>query len=203
MFSAAQDSIPQWPLEDVRSVLDETLHEGHGVKFDDVFEDMDPISLGSASIGQVHRAVLKPKYATKFDGVEEVAVKVMHPGAEERFHHDFQVFRWLCKVALSGWETILDECYRQIMSEFDYREEATSLATVRRQMNDSPYKKKIRIPEPYTDLCTKDCLVMEMLHGKKLSDAIEDNLAYCLGGDKARAGALIRAKQMGEYLIES
>jgi aarF domain-containing kinase len=145
----------------------------------------------------VHRAYLKPQYAAGFGGVEEVAVKVMHPGAEERFHHDFQVFRWLCKVALTGWETILDECYRQIMTEFDYRKEAQSLATVRRQMNESPYKKRIRIPEPFMDMCTKECLIMEMLHGKKLSDAIEDELATILS-DKAQACALIRAKQMGE-----
>ena len=82
------------------------------------------------------------------------------------------------------------------MTEFDYRVEANSLATVGRHMDNSPYKNKIRIPEPFTNLCTKECLIMEMLHGKKLSDAIEDELAAVLGGDRTKAEALIKAKQM-------
>ena len=84
---------------------------------------------------KVHKAKLQPQYAStgEYNGGEVVAVKVMHHGAEERFHHDFQVFRWLCKLALKGWEPILDECYNQIMSEFDYRNEAKSLACSRKE----------------------------------------------------------------------
>jgi aarF domain-containing kinase len=122
----------------------------------------------------------------------------MHPGAEEIFHHDFQVFRLLCKVALTGWQPILDECYRQIMTEFDYRREADCLSTVRQHMAESPYHGRIRIPEPFSKLCTKELLVMEMLDGKKLSDAIEDELGSVLGGDRAQASALIKSKRLGK-----
>jgi predicted unusual protein kinase regulating ubiquinone biosynthesis (AarF/ABC1/UbiB family) len=53
LFTSAQDSIPQWSVEDVKGVLDETLDTDFGLQFDDVFETMHPVALGSASIGQV------------------------------------------------------------------------------------------------------------------------------------------------------
>jgi predicted unusual protein kinase regulating ubiquinone biosynthesis (AarF/ABC1/UbiB family) len=76
----------------------------------------------SASIGQVHKAKLTSKY-----GGYTVAVKVMHPNAEDLFRNDLKVFRTLCKVALPGWEPILREFETQIMTEFDYGNEANNL----------------------------------------------------------------------------
>lgn len=199
LFITAQDSIPQWPIEDVTAIIKRSLDSEFGLEFEEVFESIDPITLGSASIGQVHRAKLRKQFSDVggYTGGADVAVKVMHPNAESKFHHDFQVFRWLCKVALTGWEPLLDECYRQIMSEFDYRKEASSLATVRGNMAKSPFHRRIRIPEPLSPLCTKELLIMEMLEGKKLSDAIEDELALALGS-KDKAMALIKRKRLGK-----
>ena len=199
LFVSAQDSIPQWPIDQVVNILDDSLQREFSLRFDDVFDDIDPIALGSASIGQVHRAAIKQQFANDGDytGGKTVAVKVMHPGAEERFHHDFQVFRSLCKVAMRGWQPILDECYRQIMSEFDYRREAGSLDTIRQGMSKSPYWRRIRIPQPLTSVCTKNVLVMEMLHGKKLADSLEDELAEALGGDKDMATEFMARKRLG------
>lgn len=200
LFVQAQDSLPQWPIEDVKQIIDQTLQQLGGndtnkeLSYESVFNDIDEIALGSASIGQCHKARIKAKYArellesdteTEHDLVD-VAVKVMHPGSEVRFKHDFQVFRWLCRVAIKGWEPILDECYRQIMSEFDYRREADSLACVRKNMIASPFSKTIRVPKPVMGLCGKELLVMELLNGDKLSDSLEDQLADILGNEKSR-----------------
>lgn len=182
-------------------IIDKNLQSEFGQSFDDVFESIEPVALGSASIGQVHRARLRQGTGSSFDNSwghgEDVAVKVMHTGAEDRFHHDFQVFRWLCKVALSGWEPILDECYRQIMTEFDYRREADSLELVRHHTMNSPFKNQVKVPQPLTRLCTKEVLVMEMLHGKKLSEMVENDLADALGGDDASATEVIKRKRLG------
>mmetsp|Transcript_24659 Transcript_24659/g.60558 ORF Transcript_24659/g.60558 Transcript_24659/m.60558 type:complete len:441 (-) Transcript_24659:1988-3310(-) len=197
IFITAEDSLPQWSIDEVVKEIDGTLHSEFGLAFDDVFESIESTALGSASIGQVHKAKLKPEHAFTggYNGGDVVAVKVMHRGAEERFHHDFQVFRWLCKVALKGWEPILDECYNQIMSEFDYRNEARSLAVVRQNMMESPFRRRIVVPEPVSKLASKELLIMEMLQGRKLSDAIEDDLASALGG-KEEASALIKKKRL-------
>lgn len=199
LFVTAQDSLPQLPIEEVVNIVDRSLRQEYDVSFDDVFESMDAKALGSASIGQCHRAKLREPYSklNGYTGGEIAAVKVMHPGAEERFRCDFQVFRWLCKVALTGWQPILDECYRQIMSEFDYRREAGSLARVRLIMSTSPFRGKVKVPEPLQAICTKELLVMEMLNGKKLSDSLEDDLAAALGSNKELAEELMQRKRIG------
>lgn len=211
LFVATQDSLPQWPIEDVIQLIDASLlkssssqyaESSSSLSFEDVFEDIDAIALGSASIGQCHKAKIKGKYARELlpgsSGEREtdidmdllppvdVAVKVMHPGAEERIKHDFSVFRWLCRVALQGWEPFLDELYRQYMSELDYTREANSLATVRNNMKNSPFAKSVQVPKPLQTLCSKELLVMELFDGTKLSDSLENELKDILGADRSK-----------------
>jgi aarF domain-containing kinase len=195
LFATVQDSIPQWPVSQVRDIISQSFRSEFGLEWDDVFESMDPVALGSASIGQVHRAVLKDSWAEPYQRDKTVAVKVMHPGAKQRFSHDFVVFRWLCRLALPGWSGFLVELERQIMTEFDYRDEAVSLQDVRQNMMQSPYKSRVAVPEPFKSLCSKYVLVMEMLPGKKLAEAVEDNLALAFGGDRALASTFLAAKQ--------
>ena len=145
--------------------------------------------LCSASIGQVHKAKLTKKY-----GGDTVAVKVMHPNAEHQFRNDFKVFRTLCKVALPGWDPILRELEMQMLTEFDYNNEALDLKEVRANMARSRYANKVVVPEPRIDLCSKNMLTMEFLPGKKLAETIEDSLASIVG-DVQTARKVLRAKQ--------
>ena len=198
LFATVQDAIPQWPMEQVEEIVRRELQVEYGLSLNDVFESMDPVALGSASIGQVHRAVLKSPWDKKdpnYKGGHVVAVKVMHPNARDRFLHDFQVFKWLCRIALPGWKPILVELERQIMTEFDYRNEAASLEQVRTNMSRTQYARKICIPQPLIGLCSTHLLVMEMLEGKKLSDAIEDQLTAALGGDRKIVHDFMRRKR--------
>lgn len=200
LFATVQDAIPQWPMERVEEIVGRELQTEYGLDMDDVFESMDPVALGSASIGQVHKAVLKSpwdKSDDRYTGGKVVAVKVMHPNAQDRFRHDFQVFKWLCRVALPGWKPVLQELERQIMTEFDYKNEAASLEQVRSNMARTQYANKICIPQPLLGLCSTHLLVMQMMEGKKLSDAIEDRLTAALGGDRKLVHDFMRRKQEG------
>lgn len=100
----------------MQQIVQESFRSELGLEFGDVLECLDETALGSASIGQVHRGVLRETWCetksggSKYDdaadnyiGGNEVAVKVMHPMAHDRFKHDFQVFRLLCRLALPGW----------------------------------------------------------------------------------------------------
>jgi aarF domain-containing kinase len=194
LFSTVQDSLPQWPLRQVQDIVERSLESELGLTWDDVFESMDEQALGSASIGQVHRAVLKNKWAEDSFGTTQVAVKVMHPGAKTQFAHDFTVFRWLCRVALPEWKGLLDELERRFMSEFDYRDEAASLRDVRKNIMCSPYKSRVCIPQPLEKLCTQHVLVMEMLSGTKLVEKIESKLGAVLRDDK-KAEAFLSARK--------
>jgi aarF domain-containing kinase len=200
LFTTVQDSIPQSPVNEIVAILDRNLRSELGTTFDEVFESIEPVALGAASIGQVHQARLRQPESS-FRTCDDVAVKVMRNGAENIFHHDFRVFRYLCKVALSGWEPILDECYRQIMNEFDYRKEAGSLQEVRDGLEKSRFRRQIKVPRPLRELCTKEILVMEMLNGKKLSDSLEEDLQKALTGSDMEAHAVIKRKRLGNIIV--
>lgn len=207
-FTELQDNIPQWDTHAVQRMAVEALQNECPAFFAD-YEDLilDPVALGSASIGQVHRAVLRRRRGrttsstTTNSGVgntstsssssdppsKEVAVKIMHRGVKAKFQADFQVFRWLCRVAIPSWRGVLDALEKQVMTEFDYRNEAEALKEVRKNMLNSPYRNRVCVPEPMEELCCEHVLVMEMLHGKKLIDSIRDQLTAAVSGNEEKA----------------
>jgi aarF domain-containing kinase len=79
--------------------VSEIVEADLGLKINDVFEEFDDNVLGAASIGQVHRAVLKPRRTA--DGQvhprREVAVKIQYPGMEEKFENDIATVQLFCE----------------------------------------------------------------------------------------------------------
>jgi predicted unusual protein kinase regulating ubiquinone biosynthesis (AarF/ABC1/UbiB family) len=119
LFSTLQDSVPQWPIEQAVEIVRESLQEEWGVDYEDVFESIDPVALGCAAIGQVHRAKLKDPWVNadpSYTGGKVVVIKIMHPDAQRRFACDFQVFKWLTRVAMPGWRPLLEELERRLMT---------------------------------------------------------------------------------------
>jgi aarF domain-containing kinase len=179
-FSICQDSAPAADTDTMQKRVMESLLANCPKAFTDTYEtvQLDPgPPLGSASIGQVHKATLFRK-----DGSAElVAVKIMHDNAQQRFAHDFSVFRWLCKIALPSWTGFLDALHQQVMTEFDYRLEAQNLATVRGNMLNSPYRRRVEVPKPFHDVTCKNILVMELLDGQKVVDYIREQFTSAIG----------------------
>ena len=106
--------------------------------------------------------------------------------------------KWLCRLALPGWTPLLLEVERQLMSEFDYHNEARNLKSVRRNMMDSPYRHKVQVPQPIMKFSSRNVLIMEYLDGIKLEQAVENDLVSALKGDRALAKSLIKAKRTGK-----
>jgi aarF domain-containing kinase len=98
-----QDSVPTefTSSQEVREYCKRVLLDELGVEFDDIFSSWDDKPLGVASIGQVHRAVLK--------NGEEVAVKLQLPGIEKRFRADIRTLKSFCKLAFPQHVTAFDE----------------------------------------------------------------------------------------------
>ena len=159
-----EDKVPARPIEDVL----ESVRKGMGLQdVGERFAEFDPEPLGSASIGQVHRAVLRgPR------GGREVAVKVMDPNAETLFRADISNARFFCSVFAPEQLIIFDEIERQFLTEFDYRAEARNLDVARANMK--PFEGLVRVPVPDHVQTTKDVLVMEYLPGKKLYNVLKE-----------------------------
>ncbi len=84
------------------------------------------------------------------------------------------------------------------MTEFDYRNEAKNLYSVRENMLSSPYKRRVRVPQPIVAYSTKNVLLMEKLNGEKLSFAAERKLSEVFKGDENLTKTLMEERKKGE-----
>jgi aarF domain-containing kinase len=160
-----QDSIPtELSLGQVEKLVEQELG---GRKLSDVFEYFDPEPIGSASIGVVHRARLK-------SNGKEVVVKVQYPGIEHKFRADIKTLKAFCTIAMPHQVPFFEEIERQFIFEFDYRDEAKHLREIKSNLVMGGWGKKVIVPEPVTELCTRTMLVMEYIPGKKLIDGLRD-----------------------------
>ena len=100
---------------------------------------------------------------------------------------------------MPGWDHILRELERQMMTEFNYLHEASSLQIVRDNMRQSPYKNRVVVPRPF--YCTPNVLIMEFLDGVKLETAVLNEMTQVLKGDAILAKSLIDKKRAGKYNI--
>lgn len=163
-LSVLQDQCPFKEFDVVRDIVESE----YGKKLEEVFSSFDVTPIGSASIGQVHRATL-------LDG-SRVVVKVMYPEVERLFRGDVRTIRLFAQLAQPVHVPAIEEIEKQFMNEFDYEREAQQLSDVRENLFRAGLEGKgklCRVPKPYTELARKRVLVMEELYGEKLQVALK------------------------------
>ncbi|MCA9545301.1 MAG: AarF/ABC1/UbiB kinase family protein [Myxococcales bacterium] len=162
MLATLQHDAPPMDYVTVAQVVEAALDR----PIDAVFKFFDPEPIGSASIGQVHRATLP-------DG-RAVAVKVQYPGIEASLESDLKNLASLLKVGRvlmtrERAESIVAEARNAILSEADYEAEARNLQRFHDLLADFP---GVRVPAPVMALSRRSLLVMEFIEGQKLDDAM-------------------------------
>jgi aarF domain-containing kinase len=171
------DILPEIYIEKLRTLEDQVPHLLNGEQakelvvqslglqsLQDLFLEFSDNPIGSASIGQVHKARLR--------NGNLVAVKVQSPGSELLFRSDIKSAKEFCKFFAPEQVIIFDEIEKQFMMEFDYNTECQNLETVRMNM------KKFRgvvVPKAYPEYTSKHVLTMEFINGPKLVDGIRQN----------------------------
>src|SRR5438132_4635983 len=160
-LSRLQDHVEPFPYEDV----ERTVREELGARISHAFIEFERLPIAAASLGQVHRAVLR--------GGREVAVKVQRPGIRERVEqdvaalHNFAVV--IDRIGASrnvDAARVLEEFRRSLLSELDYREEARNLVTIAHQLRDF---ENIVVPLPIDDYTTARVLTMDYVGGTKIT----------------------------------
>jgi predicted unusual protein kinase regulating ubiquinone biosynthesis (AarF/ABC1/UbiB family) len=157
-LSKLVDDAPPVPFEEIERAIDEAIGE-------DAFARIDPEPLASASIAQVHPALLK-------DG-REVVVKVRRPGVREQVELDLDVMRttvsFLNKhsetAQLLQLEALADELEVHLRGELDLTEEAHNTELVGRVIAEFPELLVAKVIHPYV---TETVLVLERIHGEKV-----------------------------------
>lgn len=161
-LAALQQSAPPMEYVTIASQIEAALDQ----PIEDVFRFFDPEPLGSASIGQVHRATL-------FDG-RDVAVKVQYPGIHDSLESDLKNLGSMLtmgRVFMTKEKTdgFLREARESILGETDYLAEANNLARFVELFADRP---RVKVPAPIMELCRPTLLVMEFVAGTKIDDAM-------------------------------
>ncbi len=161
-----QDRVPPFPSAVAIGIVERAFKKSVA----DIFVSFESEPVASASIAQVHFAVLKDKHGQQRD----VAVKVLRPGMATVIDKDLDLLRMM-----AGWVESLSEDGRrlkprEVVAEFDKYlhdeldlvREAASAAQLRRNMADLNL---VLIPEICWDYCVTDVLVMERMKGVPIS----------------------------------
>ncbi len=167
VLSSLQDEVPPAPFSHVVSVIEAELHQ----PVDQMFSSLEPVAAAAASLGQVHKGVLK---ATG----QEVAVKVQRPNISQLVNMDLSTIRfviWVISRFVNTNEFIdLRAFYREfrrtIFEEIDYVQEASN---ARRFAEIFANKPGILIPKVIDGYISRRVLVLEWVDGIKVNDYAE------------------------------
>ncbi|HHD10944.1 MAG TPA: hypothetical protein ENK42_00750, partial [Deltaproteobacteria bacterium] len=159
-----QDAVPPVSFSEVKKVVERSLK----MPLKKAFKDFQRKPVASASIAQVHYAVLH-------DGTE-VAVKVKRPNIEEIIDADLSVMFFLAKLIYRHIPAsrryrpveVVEEFSRVIHNELDLSIEGSNATIFARIFRDDP---TVKIPAVYWEYTTQDVLTMERVGGIPLDEA--------------------------------
>lgn len=166
-FKSLQSNVEPVPYETIL----ELIVEAYQRPWTEVFASIEERPLGSASIAQVHEALL-------LDGTQ-VAVKVRRAGIVQEMAEDIMLMKHLLALAefsvpksetmLLTLDGLVSELERTTADELDFNVELQNLV---RFHADIESQAGISCPLPYPKISTESVLVMEFVSGALLSDEV-------------------------------
>lgn len=157
-FARLQSRVPPIKYSEVKQVVQTEL----GGKLSDLFSEFERKPVGSASLGQVHRAVLPTG--------EAVAVKVQRPGVQETVQADLAILRHLAALLEKHLTELQDyqptrmvEAFAQALErELDYTWEASHLRSFSEIFQDDESVCTVVV---YPEFSTAKVLTMAFMEG--------------------------------------
>jgi ubiquinone biosynthesis protein len=189
-----QDDVPPVPFDQVRPVLEREL----GATLDEIYEMLDERPLASASIAQVHRALLRIPDAPSVD----VVVKLQRPNIRDVIERDLDLLHWMARAIersvpesrVYAPSKVVAEFDRAITAELDFTLEADNADKFRRNFLDFE-PGIVAFPHVYRQASSRRVLTLEFLAGRKVLAAVE---AGADGEKIAKHAVAIMIKQVFE-----
>ncbi len=149
------------------STILEVIEQEYSRRWNKVFASIDEEVLGSASIAQVHRAVLTTG--------ERVVVKVQRPGIYKVMARDMVLLRRASRLVrvvshsqdVIDFDMVLEEMWGIAKQEMDFLIEADHIEEFRHLNQDEAF---VTCPNVYRNLTTQHILVMEYVDGVRIDD---------------------------------
>jgi ubiquinone biosynthesis protein len=163
-----QDRVPAFANDQAIGLIEKAL----GQSIDELFLSFSKDPLASASVAQVHSAVL-------FGG-EEAVVKVIRPGIDKTIKKDVALLFTIARAVEKLWSEgkrlhlveVVAEYELSLADELDLRKEAANASQLRRNFDKSDI---LYIPEIYWDYTRQNVLVMERIKGIPVADVDQLN----------------------------
>lgn len=158
-----QDTVPPTDFELIRAEVESEL----GQPLDQVFPTFDPVPVASASLGQVHFAMLP-------DGTE-VAVKVFRPGVDKLIEIDLDILLELAALAEKrtdwgahyGVLALAQEFADTLRTEQNYEQEGHNMDHYRQMFAGVGH---VHVPHVHWETTTRRVLTMDRVKGIKITD---------------------------------
>lgn len=181
MMSARPDIVGQEFSNELRNLLDHeppvpfqaikgTIQEELKSPYTDIFKEFEQEPLATASIGQVHKAVLH--------NGKKVAVKIQRPHIQMVIKKDLAVFKLLAPFLNSifgGRGIKFDYLYQEfmdwILNELNFEVEGRRADKFRENMESV---EGVTIPQIYWKYTTEKIITMEYLEGRTLNDILNE-----------------------------
>jgi predicted unusual protein kinase regulating ubiquinone biosynthesis (AarF/ABC1/UbiB family) len=160
-LSQLQDQVPPHDFNEIRIQLINELNQSP----EDIFSSFDKEPIAAASLGQVHRAVLK-------DG-QIAAVKIQYPEIEKIIETDIKMFGIFVTIMRGKYRKINlrvlhEEFARIVRSELDYIQEGKNAERFQKNFKDDD---RIIIPSVKWDFTRERILTLEFVGGIKISES--------------------------------
>lgn len=186
-----QDDVPPESFEAIKTQIESEM----GQPLEEIYDSFDQEPLASASIGQVHRAVLHTD-----GGPVDVVAKVQRPGVRETMARDVDLLYWLAhaiersipELKVYNPVKMVAEFDRAITAELDFALEADNAERFAQNFESMHFA---RFPKVYREASAKRLLTLEFLDGRKVYDAVA---AGASGEDIAKRSLAIIMKQIYE-----
>ena len=168
-LAGLQDEVPPEDPQKIIALAEQELGARLGVRF----ASFDPEPLAAASLGQVHRAVLKPEDTQPFG--TGVVVKVQRPEIETIIATDLSALQWVGRVVMRykpvrkrvDVPALMAEFTSVLYEEIDYMAEGRNAATFAENFEGV---KGVRVPAVVWSHTTKRVLTLEDVFAIKIND---------------------------------
>lgn len=158
-----QDNVPSFPGNLSKNIIEKAF----GASVEDLFESFEEQPLASASVAQVHAAVLKTG--------ENVVVKVLRPDILPVIKRDISLLFIIAELAAKYSSQlrrlrpveVVAEYEKTILDELDLLREAANASQLRRNFEGSS---DLYVPEIHWDFVRKNVLVMERIYGTPIRE---------------------------------
>mmetsp|Transcript_16663 Transcript_16663/g.22965 ORF Transcript_16663/g.22965 Transcript_16663/m.22965 type:complete len:574 (-) Transcript_16663:168-1889(-) len=166
-FQKCLDQTQPVPFDEIRKTIVEEL----GRPIESVFASIDPFPLASASVAQVHSAVLR-------DSNKEVVIKVLKPGVKAVLDADLSFLYLLSRtletlnpaLKRTSLASIVGDIRSSMMEEVDFTKEARNIKQFQDYLDRMDLSREAVAPFVYEDLSSRRVLTMERLRGVPLTD---------------------------------